>query len=101
MHNIRENLFLSFVYNAAGVPIAAGILYPWFGMLLSPIIAGAAMALGMVLLIHVPVAAAAVGAVAYAVVLVLVERTIHPEGLRLAQQVVRRRLPRRMRSADT
>ncbi len=48
MHNIRENLFLSFVYNAAGVPIAAGILYPWFGILLSPIIAGAAMALSSV-----------------------------------------------------
>jgi len=48
MHNIRENLFLSFVYNAAGVPIAAGVLYPWFGLLLSPIIAGAAMALSSV-----------------------------------------------------
>ena len=48
MRNIRENLFLSFVYNAAGVPIAAGILYPWFGILLSPIIAGAAMALSSV-----------------------------------------------------
>ena len=48
MHNIRENLFLSFVYNAAGVPIAAGILYPWFGILLSPIVAGAAMALSSV-----------------------------------------------------
>jgi Cu+-exporting ATPase len=48
MRNIRENLFLSFVYNAAGVPIAAGVLYPWFGILLSPIIAGAAMALSSV-----------------------------------------------------
>jgi len=48
MHNIRENLFLSFVYNAAGIPIAAGVLYPWFGILLSPIIAGAAMALSSV-----------------------------------------------------
>ena len=48
MHNIRENLFLSFVYNAAGVPIAAGVLYPWFGILLSPIIAGAAMALSSI-----------------------------------------------------
>jgi Cu+-exporting ATPase len=48
MRNIRENLFLSFVYNAAGVPIATGILYPWFGILLSPIIAGAAMALSSV-----------------------------------------------------
>lgn len=48
MRNIRENLFLSFIYNAAGVPIAAGILYPGFGILLSPIIAGAAMALSSV-----------------------------------------------------
>ena len=44
MRNIRENLFFSFVFNAAGVPIAAGLLYPWLGILLSPIIAGAAMA---------------------------------------------------------
>jgi Cu+-exporting ATPase len=48
MRNIRENLFFSFAYNAAGVPVAAGILYPWFGILLSPIIAGAAMALSSV-----------------------------------------------------
>jgi len=48
MRNIRENLFFSFVYNAAGVPIAAGVLYPTFGILLSPIIAGAAMALSSV-----------------------------------------------------
>jgi Cu+-exporting ATPase len=48
MRNIRENLFLSFVYNAAGVPIAAGVLYPAFGILLSPVIAGAAMALSSV-----------------------------------------------------
>jgi len=45
MRNIRQNLFFSFVFNAAGVPIAAGVLYPTFGLLLSPIIAGAAMAL--------------------------------------------------------
>ncbi len=45
MRNIRQNLFFSFVFNAAGVPIAAGALYPWFGVLLSPIIAGAAMSL--------------------------------------------------------
>jgi Cu+-exporting ATPase len=44
MRNIRQNLFFAFVYNAAGVPIAAGILYPAFGILLSPIIAAAAMA---------------------------------------------------------
>jgi Cu+-exporting ATPase len=48
MRNIRQNLFFAFVYNAAGVPIAAGILYPWFGILLSPIIAAAAMALSSV-----------------------------------------------------
>jgi Cu+-exporting ATPase len=43
MRNIRQNLFFAFVYNIAGVPIAAGILYPWFGLLLSPMIASAAM----------------------------------------------------------
>jgi Cu+-exporting ATPase len=43
MTNIRQNLFFAFVYNAAGVPIAAGILYPWLGILLSPMIASAAM----------------------------------------------------------
>mgnify|MGYP001484016638 CR=1 FL=1 len=48
MRNIRQNLFFAFVYNAAGVPIAAGLLYPWFEILLSPIIAGAAMALSSV-----------------------------------------------------
>ena len=48
MGNIRQNLLLAFVYNAAGVPIAAGVLYPWFGILLSPIIAAAAMALSSV-----------------------------------------------------
>jgi Cu+-exporting ATPase len=51
MRNIRENLFFSFVFNAAGVPIAAGALYPWFGILLSPIIAGAAMAFSSVAVI--------------------------------------------------
>jgi Cu+-exporting ATPase len=45
MSNIRQNLFFAFIYNAAGVPIAAGVLYPIFGLLLSPIIAAAAMAL--------------------------------------------------------
>jgi P-type Cu+ transporter len=44
MRNIRQNLFFAFVYNAAGIPIAAGVLYPLFGLLLSPIIAAAAMA---------------------------------------------------------
>jgi Cu+-exporting ATPase len=48
MHNIRQNLLLAFVYNAAGVPIAAGVLYPTFGLLLSPAIAAAAMALSSV-----------------------------------------------------
>jgi Cu+-exporting ATPase len=48
MRNIRQNLFFAFVYNAAGIPIAAGILYPWFGILLSPILAAAAMALSSV-----------------------------------------------------
>ena len=43
MANIRQNLFFAFIYNAAGVPIAAGVLYPWLGILLSPMIASAAM----------------------------------------------------------
>ncbi|MGH9389638.1 MAG: HAD-IC family P-type ATPase, partial [Vicinamibacteria bacterium] len=45
MRNIRENLFFAFVYNALGVPIAAGLLYPFFGLALSPLMAGAAMSL--------------------------------------------------------
>jgi Cu+-exporting ATPase len=48
MRNIRENLFFAFVYNALGVPIAAGLLYPAFGLLLSPMIAAAAMSLSSV-----------------------------------------------------
>jgi Cu+-exporting ATPase len=44
MTNIRQNLFFAFIYNAAGVPIAAGVLYPSIGLLLSPVIAAAAMA---------------------------------------------------------
>jgi P-type Cu+ transporter len=48
MSNIRQNLFFAFIYNAAGVPIAAGVLYPFFGILLSPMIAAAAMALSSV-----------------------------------------------------
>jgi Cu+-exporting ATPase len=51
MRNIRQNLFFAFVFNAAGVPIAAGVLYPWFKILLSPIIAGAAMSLSSVTVI--------------------------------------------------
>src|SRR5690606_37180674 len=46
--NIRQNLFLAFVYNAAGVPIAAGVLYPVFGLLFSPMVAAAAMSLSSV-----------------------------------------------------
>ncbi|MFG1245120.1 haloacid dehalogenase, partial [Xanthobacter sp. V7C-4] len=48
MSNIRQNLFFAFIYNAAGIPVAAGVLYPLFGLLLSPIIAAAAMALSSV-----------------------------------------------------
>jgi Cu+-exporting ATPase len=48
MRNIRQNLFLSFAYNAAGIPLAAGVLYPLFGTLLSPVVAAAAMALSSV-----------------------------------------------------
>jgi Cu+-exporting ATPase len=48
MRNIRQNLFFAFVYNAAGVPLAAGVLYPLTGVLLSPIVAAAAMALSSV-----------------------------------------------------
>jgi Cu+-exporting ATPase len=48
MRNIRQNLFFAFFYNAIGVPIAAGVLYPFFGLLLSPMIAAAAMSLSSV-----------------------------------------------------
>ncbi|MDG0860954.1 copper-translocating P-type ATPase [Pelomonas aquatica] len=48
MRNIRQNLFLSFAYNVAGVPLAAGLLYPFFGVLLSPVVAAAAMALSSI-----------------------------------------------------
>jgi Cu+-exporting ATPase len=48
MRNIRQNLFFAFIYNSLGVPIAAGAIYPFFGILLSPIIAGAAMSLSSV-----------------------------------------------------
>jgi Cu+-exporting ATPase len=51
MANIRQNLFFAFIYNAAGIPIAAGVLYPSFGLLLSPIIAAAAMSLSSVCVI--------------------------------------------------
>lgn len=48
MRNIKQNLFFAFVYNAAGIPIAAGVLYPLFGLLLSPMIATAAMSFSSV-----------------------------------------------------
>ena len=48
MRNIRQNLFFAFVYNAIGVPVAAGLLYPGFGLLLSPILASAAMSFSSV-----------------------------------------------------
>jgi Cu+-exporting ATPase len=48
MRNIRQNLVFAFLYNALGIPVAAGALYPFFGVLLSPIIAGAAMSLSSV-----------------------------------------------------
>jgi Cu+-exporting ATPase len=48
MRNIKQNLFFAFVYNSIGVPIAAGVLYPFFGILLSPMIAAAAMSFSSV-----------------------------------------------------
>jgi Cu+-exporting ATPase len=48
MRNIRQNLFFAFIYNSIGIPVAAGVLYPFFGLLLSPIIAGAAMSFSSV-----------------------------------------------------
>jgi Cu+-exporting ATPase len=48
LRNIRQNLFFAFAYNALGVPVAAGVLYPYFGLLLSPMIAAAAMSLSSV-----------------------------------------------------
>jgi Cu+-exporting ATPase len=48
LSNIKQNLFFAFVYNAAGVPLAAGVLYPWFGILLNPMIAAAAMSLSSI-----------------------------------------------------
>ncbi|MBU4234181.1 MAG: heavy metal translocating P-type ATPase [Desulfobacterales bacterium] len=48
MRNIKQNLFFAFIYNSLGIPIAAGVLYPWFGILLSPIIAAAAMSFSSV-----------------------------------------------------
>ncbi len=48
MRNIRQNLFFAFVYNGLGVPLAAGVLFPWFEILLNPMIASAAMSLSSV-----------------------------------------------------
>jgi P-type Cu+ transporter len=48
MRNIRQNLFFAFIYNSLGVPIAAGVLYPFFGLLFSPILAAAAMSFSSV-----------------------------------------------------
>jgi cation transport ATPase len=48
MRNIKQNLFFAFVYNSAGVPIAAGVLFPFFGVLLSPMLAAAAMSFSSV-----------------------------------------------------
>jgi Cu+-exporting ATPase len=48
MRNVKQNLFWAFIYNVLGVPIAAGILYPFFGLLLSPVIAAAAMSFSSV-----------------------------------------------------
>jgi P-type Cu+ transporter len=48
MRNIRQNLFFAFVYNSLGIPIAGGVLYPVFGLLLSPMIAAAAMSFSSV-----------------------------------------------------
>ena len=48
MRNIRQNLFFAFIYNTAGVPVAAGVLYPFIGVLVSPVFAAAAMALSSV-----------------------------------------------------
>jgi Cu+-exporting ATPase len=48
MRNIRQNLFFAFLYNSLGVPVAAGVLYPFFGLLLSPVLAAAAMSLSSV-----------------------------------------------------
>ncbi len=58
MRNIRQNLFFAFIYNAAGVPIAAGVLYPVFGILLSPMIGALAMSLSSVSVIAQCAAAA-------------------------------------------
>ena len=52
LRNIRQNLFFAFIYNALGIPVAAGVLYPTFGILLSPMLAAAAMSLSSVSVIY-------------------------------------------------
>ena len=64
MRNIRQNLVLAFVYNVLGVPLAAGVLYPAFGLLLSPMVAAAAMSFSSVSVVEQRAAAAARAAVA-------------------------------------
>ena len=48
MRNIHQNLFFAFIYNAVGIPLAAGVLYPWLGIMLSPMVAALAMSLSSV-----------------------------------------------------
>ena len=48
LRNIKQNLFFAFCYNSLGIPVAAGLLYPFFGVLLNPMIAGAAMAMSSI-----------------------------------------------------
>jgi O-antigen/teichoic acid export membrane protein len=93
---LAEGMFAVAMYELAARTVGRPELTRIFA---GPALAGAAMALGMVLLIHLPAVAAAAGVVAYVVVLVLAERAINPEDLRLAQRVARRRLPQRMRGA--
>jgi len=56
MKNIRKNLFFAFIYTSLGIPIAAGVLYPFFGILLSPMIAATAMSFSSVSVITMPYA---------------------------------------------
>jgi O-antigen/teichoic acid export membrane protein len=93
---LTEGLFAIAMYELAARTVGRPELTRVFA---GPTVAGVAMALGMVLLVDVPLAAAAVGVSAYVVVLVVAERAINPHDLRLAQGVARRRLARRMRGA--
>jgi O-antigen/teichoic acid export membrane protein len=91
---LAEGIFAVAMYELAARTVGRPELTRIFA---APAVAGVAMALGMVALIHVPAAAAAAGVVAYVVAFVLAERTFNPQDLRLAQEIVRRRLPQRMR----